>query len=248
MRTATALWVTLLTSTGLAAEVTPPSPVPSHRLVRVTLAAGERAWVLGADLSPVDLAQTANGLVFTGAPGRYVVLSWTESSQSQTLVVIAGDSPKPTPTPPDPPPTPTPDPVPNDLIDAAGIGLASWRAAQSVGRPAEARTLSSAYLLAASQLHQSQITASAALANVRQARQPLSAGWSAWEQVVESALRQAVDTHGGTRDHWRNYLYEIGKSLEIAGRVSVIRKSPSAAIPTSAAIRQQAECTTGTCP
>lgn len=229
--------------TGLCSDITPANPVPPYTLVRVHLAEGERAWVIGADLSPVDVAQTAGGLVWTGPPGRYAVLSWSALDQQQHMVVIGGTTPTPpTPNPPTPdpnpptPPGPTPDVPPTDLLVKYGLGLESWRSAVSVGRPEAARTLASAYLLAATNLHQSRCTVSQALASVRDARSKLAGDWTPWDSAVEAALQRAVDTHGSTTAHWRNYLYEIGKSLEIASRVSIIRQP------------QPANCTTGRCP
>lgn len=227
-------WLVVLTTltpcggTAWSLEVTPANPVPPFSLVRVRLEAGERAWVLGSDLLPVDVERTATGLVFTGRPGRYAVLSFTETSQDQHLVEIAGQVPTP-PTPPIPPvppvpPTPPPHPVPNDLVNRYGLGLVSWEQAASIGKPAEARMLSQAFLAASTALHEHRMTIDQAAASVRQARAGLSSGWSTWELAIEPLLVKVATEQGMTVAHYRNYLYEIGKSLEIAGRVPVAVK------------------------
>lgn len=100
----------LLSSSVLALEVHPKNPVPIYSLVRVTLDQGERAFVFGNNFSPVDLEYTKTGICFTGAPGRYAIISITADGQSQALVEIGGTFPPPPPGPPDPnPPVPIPD-------------------------------------------------------------------------------------------------------------------------------------------
>lgn len=214
------LCLALSARAGLALEVTPASPVPPYTLIRVKLEAGERAWVLGADLLPVDVARTETGLVFTGKPGRYAILAFTDATQDQRLVEIRkSDTPDP-PSPPDPPdpPPPPPHPVPNDLIQKYGIGLVAWEQATSVSRPAEARTLSLAFYAAANSLQEHRITVAGALGYVRSVRETLSSDWIKWERAVEPLLSKAA-VQGQTTLHYRNYFYEIAKALEIAGRV-----------------------------
>lgn len=83
-----------------ALDVTPGNPVPPFTLVRIKLDPGERAWILGADLMPVDVEKTASGgLVFTAKPGRYAILAFTETSQEQRIVEIKDDGPPPPPPP-----------------------------------------------------------------------------------------------------------------------------------------------------
>jgi hypothetical protein len=95
-----------------------------------------------------------------------------------------------------------------------GVGLISWKAASEVGRPAEARKLSQAYLLTAQSLDKSSVTVPGAMEYVRQVRVGLPGDWSKWESVVEDALNKASRQHGIGSLWFRNYFYEIGKSLE----------------------------------
>ena len=97
-------WLFSLAGTAGCLEVTPGNPVPAYSLVRVTLGEGERAWVIGSDLMPVDVAKTDFGLVFTGKPGRYAVLAFTAETQDQAIVEIGGANPGPGPDPPGPTP------------------------------------------------------------------------------------------------------------------------------------------------
>ena len=97
-------------------EVQPPNPVPPYQLVRVTLDEGERAWVLGQDFLPVEIAKTTTGLVFVGPPGKYAVLAFSATTQDQRIVVISGDAP-------DPDPDPGPDPDPPDPVGPWNIVL-----------------------------------------------------------------------------------------------------------------------------
>lgn len=100
------LYLLLLSTSVFGLEVTPKNPVPTYSLVRVALDQGERSWVLRQDFSAVDVAYTKEGFVFTGPPGRYVVLAMTQDGQSQAIVEIGGSGPLP-PNPPTPvPPTP----------------------------------------------------------------------------------------------------------------------------------------------
>jgi hypothetical protein len=191
--------------------------VPVFTLIRVNLAEGERAWVLNQDFTPVDVAQTTNGLVFTGPPGRYAVLAFSETTQDQKIVEIVGDIPDPGPGP-DPDPPPDPDNPPSDLLTKYGLGLVSWREARALRKPAEARTLSQAYIQAANALNEHRMTSSGAQEYVRRIRSQLASDWATWEHGVESALARAVAQHGDTLLHWRNYFYEIGKALEAAAK------------------------------
>ena len=112
----------------------PPSAVP-YTLVRVTLDAGERCFVLGPELAAVDVAKTADGLVFTGAPGRYVLLAFTAESQTQLSVTI-GEAPTPVPpVPPVPPPGPRPDGYAGQVYDQA----------KAIGRPTDALKLAKTF-------------------------------------------------------------------------------------------------------
>jgi len=98
---ATVLVFLYLVSLVGAAEVSPPSPIPEHHLIRVTLAEGERAWILRSDFQPVDLlwASAERIVVWTGPPGRYAILTWTDTGQGQQIVEIVRGSPPPPPPP-----------------------------------------------------------------------------------------------------------------------------------------------------
>lgn len=102
----------LAAATASALDVVPGNPVPLYTLVHVKLDQGERAFILASDFSPVEVANTSDGLVFVGPPGRYAVMAFTADSQAQRVVEI-GDAPGP---PPDPDPGPDPpDPAPDTI-------------------------------------------------------------------------------------------------------------------------------------
>lgn len=85
--------------------------------------------------------------------------------------------------------------------------------------------LSQAFLAASTALHEHRMTIDQAAASVRQARAGLSSGWAVWEQAVEPLLVKVASEQGMTVAHYRNYTYEIGKGLEIAGREAVPAKA-----------------------
>lgn len=115
-----------------------PAKVAPYSLVRVKLDEGERCFVLAADLSPVEIARIQGGLVFTGPPGRYAVLAFTDNESSQRIVTI-GTDPGPGPKPPIPP-GPAPD-VPN----AYGVGKIAYDQAVRVARPAHCTAIAGVF-------------------------------------------------------------------------------------------------------
>lgn len=211
------LFVTLglsLASVAFSAEIVPSGIVPPHSLVRVKLLAGERVWVLASSFEPVDVqACTAeNLLIWTGQPGRYVVLSWTADSQSQTVVTIGQPDPPPPPPDPDPPPPPppTPDKVPNQF----GLGLPSYQAAKRIGKAEEAARFALQLHKIARELGEQRLTAIQAEAAARTFRLALSTSWSQWEQAIEPALKRALQEHGSGALAYRDFFYELARGLE----------------------------------
>ena len=103
-----------------------PDTVQEHKLVRVVLNPDQKCFVLSAGLEPVDTVKTDEGVVFTGAPGRYVVLMIGDSDTSQEFVEITSKAPQPVPPGPGPVP-PDPQPPTPDLDKAPLPGLAGLK-------------------------------------------------------------------------------------------------------------------------
>ena len=203
-----------------AATVEPASPIPPHRLVRVHLEPGERAWILSSSFEPVDAQYcTPDLIVWTGPPGRYAILTWTEASQSQQVVVIGGTPPPnpPDPDPPNPPnPPDPPNPPPVTVLNEFGVGAATYAAAVKINRPAEAATLAAATRAALNKLVEGRVTPVGAEAMVRTARSGLAGDWSSWEVAVEQAMRDAIAKYGSGALRYRDYFLELAVALEAA--------------------------------
>lgn len=209
----------LLCNTIPAATVEPSGIVPPYTLIRVRLAEGERAWILSSSFEPVDLELCNSALiVWTGPPGKYVVLTWTPTTQGQMLVNIGTPPTPPPPIPPPDPPPPTPPPpdppgpdvkVPNEY----GIGKVAYTEALKVGKPAEAAELAAAAKNALSKLVTGATTPAGAEAIVRTKREQLSAAWGSWEQAVEAALAKAIAANGSGALIYRSYMLEITEGL-----------------------------------
>jgi hypothetical protein len=116
----------------LLAPVTPliadsvPDTVPEHSLVRVVLNPDEKCFVLSTGLMPVEVIKTDEGVVFTGAPGRYAVLMFSDTASNQEFVEIIPRGLPPAPVPPGPVPPPVP-PVPDPTPSPAPIQAAGFR-------------------------------------------------------------------------------------------------------------------------
>lgn len=216
------IWCCLVAALS-AATVEPPSPIAPYKLVRVHLEQGERAWILSSSFEPVDAQYcTPDLIVWTGPPGRYAILTWTEASQSQQIVVIGG-TPPPTPpdpdppNPPDPPPPNPPDPpAPATVLNEFGVGAVTYAAAVKLNRPAEAAVLATAARGALNKLVEGRITPVGAEAMLRTAREGLAGDWSSWETAVEQALQAAIDKYGSGSLRYRDYFLELSVALEAA--------------------------------
>lgn len=123
MRSLACLIAIVAAQVASAATISPPNPVPTFSLVRVTPGQGERVWVLpwANNPTPVDVVEAKNGdVVFTGPPGMYAVLWLSPNGQGQAFVQISGEVP-PGPQPgPGPGPGPQPGPAPNRPDGFAG--------------------------------------------------------------------------------------------------------------------------------
>lgn len=225
------IWCCLVTTLS-AATVEPKSPISPYRLVRVHLEPGERAWILSSSFEPVDAQScTPDLIVWTGPPGRYAILTWTEASQSQQIVVIGG-TPPPTPPDPDPPNPPGPDPpnppdppAPTTVLNEFGVGAATYAAAIKINRPAEAAVLATAARGALNKLVEGRITPVGAEAMVRTAREGVAGDWSSWEAAVEQAMQAAVAKYGGGSLRYRDYFLELAVAMETAAATKQSRQS-----------------------
>lgn len=202
----------LLACVGFAAGavVKPENPIPEHKLVRVELEEGERAWILSSSFEPVDVVQVGTKLlVWTGPPGKYAVLSWTETAQSQKIVVIQGGTPEP----PDPP-----DPQPSKVLNDFGIGLVAYQEAKKIGRPVESKDLATAARLALQKLVEGKTTPAGAESYLRARREALASDWTPWETAVEKAIAAAIKKYGSGSLRYRDYMLEIAVALEEAAK------------------------------
>ena len=207
-----------------AAEVIPAGVVPPYSLVRVNLEAGERAWIISEKFTAVDVEQCGSRLVWTGPPGRYAILSWTESQQTQQIVTIGGTGPNPpdppnppppNPDPPNPPDPPTPPPI--AILNDYGIGGIAYQEALKVNVPAEARVLGDAARLALNALIEGRVTPAGAEAVLKSKRELLKGNWQGWEAKVEQAMAAAIAKYGGGALRYRDYFLELAVALETAG-------------------------------
>jgi hypothetical protein len=204
-----------------AAEV--PPRVEPYRLVRVTLAPDERAFVLGEGFIPVEIETTGSGLVFTGPPGRYAILVFSPTSQQQLFTHICASAPTPPgpnpppPTPPNPPPTP-PAP-PNPVVENAyGVGQPAYDAARSLNLPDECRKLSTAFSEAASAIHTGQLPADVK-ATLDATLDSLSPAWRAeWLPPVSAAVTAAQSQYGTALIHRKSIYLEVSLALARAGQ------------------------------
>lgn len=210
-------WLYCISSTW-GVEVTPAGIIPPYRLVRVKLDVGERAWIISSTFEPVDTEQYQQLIVWTGPPGRYAILSWTETGQSQTFVEIGDSGPGPTPPPdPDPPEPPEPDPQPPaKVLNDFGIGKVAYEKAVLVRRPLEAAELGQTTRQALAGISQGRLTPAGAEALIRTKRKSFTGDWAPWETAVEEALSKAISQWGGGALQYRNYLIEIATGLEAA--------------------------------
>lgn len=196
------------------AEVVPPGPVPRDTLV--TVKHDGSAFVIGmvaGKFVPVPTHECPGALVFTGAPGSYLVLVVEGEQRFQSVVEIVDGMP----TPPGPDP-PKPDPVvPDSVLRACGIGPAVYLETLKTGATTgDIQRLAAAYQQSAVYLHELRMTPAGAQEQLRKVRGELSGAWSSWEKTTEASINAAIGKHGSGQAMWRDYCREIASALNAA--------------------------------
>lgn len=166
--------------------------------------------------------------VFVGSPGgRYTVQSQVTHWDGQALqverinwiITVAGAAPPapvppgpaPGPSPPGPaplPPTPVPDTVPNDY----GVGAKAYALARSLGDPASAKVLASAFNNGSLAVHSGNLPASAEQI-VSQAAGQLPASWRAVHEQLGALVKDARKQHGNGALVFKGIYREIAIAL-----------------------------------
>lgn len=174
-----------LSCPGWTAEA--PSSVPAHSLVRVKTTPDEVCFVLTKDLTPVDIAATADGLVFTGPPGRYAILVTNVKTRApQTLTVDIGDAP---PVPPGPVP-------PNPIVPPSGLAGEAYKAALAINDPAKSLRYAQSFESVSSQIGAGalqsidQVRSEIIKANRELQSNPPDQRWKAIGDLIAAALGQ----------------------------------------------------------
>lgn len=223
-QSAAGLFVSLVVLAGqlFALEVSPKNPVPLYSQVHIALDEGERCWILKQDFTPVEVVEKkSGGLCFTGPPGRYVVLGFSNTGQSQAVVQIGGNSPTPVPPGPDNPPGPTP-----DRFGLTKISAASRSKIGEAGRGHMGAIAANFAATASAAKAGTFKDTKAAVASVQAANKVVlvdqSQAWNAW-RAWSNDVGFALDAlkNGGrltTIDDYADAFNEISAGLMQAGR------------------------------
>lgn len=167
---------------AMSIEVTPEAPM-EHDLVRVRLADGVKVGVINRDFDAVDVMQCENLLVFTGPPGKYLLVGFDDKGAFvQKTIEVKSDVPPPPPTPPVPPPPPT-------IDDTLGYGQLAYDLAGTVGDKAGAATLAVIWSQAADKLLAGEVDEQGAvdfISNESNAKLTQKQAWKLWASGLET--------------------------------------------------------------